>query len=420
MPSITSQDIQNSLKKTKQASRLLVNLSESKINQTLQLLATKILQNEDKILKANQLDLAKNDPTDVKYQRLLLNSKKIKDIASSILEVSKLPSPLNKILYQKKLANGLELKKITVPIGVLGIIYEARPNVTPDIFSLAFKAGNAVVLKGGSDSYNSHKIFFDLIQEVLIQQKINPEIVYLMPPEREFVKDLFTAHNLVDVVIPRGSKSLIDFTRANCQIPVIETGAGVCHIFLEQSSDLEIAKKVIKNSKTSRPFACNSLDCLLVQEERLVDLFEIVKDLAKDGVVIHTDIESYLVLENKYPEKLLKKSGDKMLGKEFLGLEMNIKTVSGFDQALDIIQTYSSGHSECILTQNQSLAQEFQKKVDAAAVYVNTSTAFTDGGQFGLGCEIGISTQKLHARGPMGLEEICSYKWLINSAGAIR
>lgn len=420
MPIPNSNQIQKNLQKTKAASRQLVNLSEVKINQTLELLATKILKNQEKILEANHLDLAKNDPSDVKYQRLLLNPKKIQDISDSILQVAKLKSPLNQILEQKKLKNGLEIKKVRVPIGVLGVIYEARPNVTPDVFSLCFKAGNAVVLKGGSDSYNSHKIFFDLIQETLIEQKINPDIVYLMPPEREFVQDLFTAHGLVDVVIPRGSKGLIDFTRSNCQIPVIETGAGVCHIFAEQSCDLELAKRVIKNSKTSRPFACNSLDCLLIQEANLENLFEMIKDLAEDKVVIHTDLESYLALENKYPAELLKKSGEKMLGKEFLGYEMNIKTVKDFQEALEIIQKYSSGHSEAILTKNQSLAQEFQKKVDAAAVYVNTSTAFTDGGQFGLGCEIGISTQKLHARGPMGLEEICSYKWLIESDGEVR
>jgi glutamate-5-semialdehyde dehydrogenase len=412
--------IQQNLEKTKAASRELVNLSEVKINQTLELLAKKILKNQNKILEANKLDLAKNDPADVKYQRLLLNSKKIQDISDSILQVANLASPLNQILDEKKLENGLHIKKIRVPIGVLGVIYEARPNVTPDVFSLCFKAGNAVVLKGGSDSYNSHKIFFDLIQETLSEQKIDPNIVYLMPPQREFVQDLFTAHGLVDVVIPRGSKSLIDFTRENCQIPVIETGAGVCHIFVEKSCDLEMAKKIIKNSKTSRPFACNSLDCLLIQEENLENLFEIVQDLAKENVIIHTDLESYLALENKYPENLLKKSGNKMLGKEFLGYEMNIKTVKNLKEALEVIQQYSSGHSEAILTQDQILAYEFQKKVDASAVYVNTSTSFTDGGQFGLGCEIGISTQKLHARGPMGLEEICSYKWLVQSNGAVR
>ena len=417
---MSSQEIQENFRKTKQASLELISLSNSKVDEVLIALSKKILNNTKKILQANQLDLDKAKVFDAKYERLKLNDKKILDISKTILEIAKLKTPINQVLEEKKLKNGLNLKKIRIPIGVLGIIYEARPNVTPDVFSLCFKTKNGVVLKGGSDSYHSHKIFFELIQQTLLEYKINPNIIFLMPPQREFVKDLFNATNYVDAIIPRGSQDLIEFTRENSKIPVIETGAGVCHIFVTQSADLEMAKKIIFNSKTSRPFACNALDCLLIEESRLDDLFEMTKDLIKKEVLIHCDIESYLALEGKYPEKLLKKSGNKMLGKEFLGYEMNIKNVANLSQALEIIQEYSSGHSEAILTKDDFMADEFLQKVDSAAVYHNTSIVFTDGGEFGLGCEIGISTQKLHARGPMGLAEICSYKWLIKSNGEIR
>ncbi len=415
-----STSVSENLQKTKQAARNLIKLSETKINEVLNNLADKIDNNINSILSSNKLDTDKADPNDPKYPRLQLNEKKVQAIATSIRDVAKLPSPLNRILLEKNLPNDLHLQKVTVPLGVLGVIYEARPNVTPDIFSLCFKSGNGCVLKGGSDAYNSHKVFFEIIQETLQKSQTNPDIIYLMPPEREFIKDLFTAHGLVDVVIPRGSQNLINFTRQNCEIPVIETGAGVCHTYWEASGKIEYAKQIIYNAKTSRPFACNALDTLIIDADNLNQLDQAVEKLIEDKIIIWADSDSYNSLENKYPAELLKKATEESFGTEFLGYQMSIKTVLGYDQATKEIQKFSSGHSEAIITENSDLAKDFQKIIDAASVYVNTSTAFTDGGQFGLGCEIGISTQKLHARGPMGLQELTSYKWLVDSQGQIR
>jgi len=412
-------NLQKQFQKTKQAGSKLQLLSEVEINLILEKLAQKILEKSDWILAENQKDLSLAETRDAKYERLKLDSNKVKNITESILNLLKLPNPIGQILDQKNPPNGLQIKKISVPLGVVGVIYEARPNVTPDVFSLCFKSGNGCVLKGGKDAYHSHLAFFKIIQEVLTENQIDPAVIFLMPPEREFVKDLFTAHGLVDVVIPRGSQNLINFTRQNCQIPVIETGAGVCHIFWEKTGKKDFAKKIIFNSKTSRPFACNALDTLVVEKTNLPFLAEVLKDLEKFKVQVLADKESFKFLKDEYffvKETLPSFS----YGTEFLDYKMSIKTVESFDEGLAFIQKYTSGHSESIISEDSVLAEKFLSQIDAAAVYQNTSLSFTDGGQFGLGCEIGISTQKLHARGPMGLEALTSFKWVVKSEGKIR
>jgi len=408
------------LQKTKSASYELQELLDSKINQVLLLLADKIEQNLEKILFANQKDVEKMQSSDPKLARLKLNKQKILEIAKGIRQVASLESPVDKLLEEKDLPNGLNLQKISVPLGVLGVIYEARPNVTPDVFALAFKSKNACVLKGGSESYNSHLIFYELIVQALLENQINPDIICLLPPNREVVKELFEARGLVDVIIPRGSQNLIKFVRENCRLPVIETGAGVCHIFWEKTGKIDWAIEIVFNAKTRNPAVCNSLDCLLIETKNLADLPKITQELADKKVQILADKESFEILQKNYPKELLSIAKEEDFGQEFLSLRLAIKTVKNIKEALDHIQTFGSNHSEGIITENQDLAEEFLQKVDAACVFVNTSIAFTDGGEFGMGCEIGISTQKLHARGPMGLKELTSYKWLVRSEGRVR
>jgi glutamate-5-semialdehyde dehydrogenase len=412
--------ILSQLQKTKRASYDLLPLSDSKINKILNLIANQIQKDLSKILKANQKDLEKANCNEPKFNRLKLTKEKIDEISQSLKNVAKLASPVSQILENKTLENGLNIQKISVPIGVIGVIYEARPNVTPDVFALAFKSKNACVLKGGSDSYNSHLVFYEIITKILKENNVNPSIICLLPPEREVLKELFFAHNLVDVIIPRGSQSLIEFVRQNCRIPVIETGAGVCHIFWEKTGKVNFAQKIILNSKTRNPAVCNSLDCLLIETQNLAKLQIITRDLANQNVEIFADQECFEELKNFYPAQLLFLAKQEDFGREFLSLKLAIKAVSNQEEALNHIWIYGSKHSECIITESKTLAEEFLQKIDAACVYVNSSTAFTDGGEFGMGCEIGISTQKLHARGPMGLKELTSYKWLITGKGQIR
>lgn len=402
------------------ASRKLNLISVDEINQVLLDVAQAAIDRTDFILEENSKDLKRMDPKDPKYDRLMLTADRIKGIAVDISNVAAMPSPLAKILGNTTRPNGMKITKISVPFGVIGIIYEARPNVTFDVFSLCMKSGNACVLKGGSDANDSNMAIVKVIREVLQKHGIDENTLSLLPVEREATAELLHAHGLVDLIIPRGSQSLINFVRENSSIPVIETGAGICHTYFDESGDAEKGAAVINNAKTRRPSVCNALDCLIINEKRLADLPRLTALLPESKVVIYADEKSYQALQSSYPAELLEHATDESFGTEFLSYKMAIKTVGDFDEALEYIATFSSKHSEAIIAEDAQVLDIFKKSVDAAAVYCNVSTAFTDGAQFGLGAEIGISTQKLHARGPMALEELTSYKWIVEGDGQVR
>ncbi len=404
-------------KTVKTSSRKLTAAAEGDLKRTLAALVEIALAEIPFILAENARDLALMDVNDPKYDRLKLTEDRIKGICAELTQVQNLPTPLGRILEEKHLPNGLFLQKITVPLGVLGIIYEARPNVTFDVFALALKSGNGLILKGGSDADHSNRAIISLIERALEQNGLPKDAFQLLPPDREATKALLEAVDFVDVIIPRGSQGLIDFVRQNAKVPVIETGAGIVHTFLDESADIQKAKAIIFNAKTRRPSVCNSLDCLILHENRLSDLPHLVEDLLQFGVNIYADEMSFAAMPRHH---LVEKAQKEHFGTEFLSLRMVVKTVANLDEALDHISTYSSKHSEAIISENQDNIDTFLRSVDAAAVYANASTAFTDGNQFGLGAEIGISTQKLHARGPMALNELTSYKWLIRGEGQVR
>ncbi len=408
------------LQQVKQASRELATIPDAKRDQVLIALADNLVAAAEQIIQANALDLAQMPEQDPRHDRLKLNAERIAGIANDLKRVAKLPPPLARVLHKKELDNGLSLKKVAVPLGVIGVIYESRPNVTIDVFSLCFKSGNACVLKGGKEAFHSNQILYSIIQRTLQDAKLPEQIVYLMPAEREAVKDLLDAVGLVDVCIPRGSQALIDFVRDNAKIPVIETGAGIVHTYFDASGDLDKGKNIILNAKTRRVSVCNALDSLVIHAKRLQDLPALTEELAKKQVIIYADPQSYTALQDHYPEDLLQQASDESFGKEFLDHKMTIKTADSIEDAVAHIMRYTSAHSEAIIAEDATAIDFFISHIDAAAVYVNASTAFTDGGEFGLGAEIGISTQKLHARGPMGLEELTSYKWIIQGQGQIR
>lgn len=387
---------------------------------TLIFLSELLRDNYQKIIQANEKDLsacARNDP---KYDRLKLDKERILSIAIDVAKIANLPFVVNQVLENKVLANGLELKKQRVPLGVVAAIYESRPNVTIDIFCLCFKAGNACILKGGKEAHHSNQILYNLITQSLDKFGLNQDLVYLMPPDRSAIYDLLNATDIINVCIPRGSKQLIDFVRQNAKVPVIETGAGVVHTYFDSSGDLALGKLIIHNAKTRRVSVCNALDTLIIHKERLAQLPDLVMQLKEQQVEIFADADSYAVLQRVYPANLLFRASAADFGLEFLGYKMSIKTVESFAQALLHIRKYSSQHSEAIIAEDQRTIENFFALVDAAVVYANASTAFTDGGEFGMTAEVGISTQKLHARGPMGLEALTSYKWLIYGTGQIR
>ncbi len=402
------------------ASRTLNLINDETINQVLLALADEAIAKTESILAENSKDLAAMDKTNPMYDRLLLSSERIAGIASDIRNVATLPSPLGKQLMATERPNGMIISKITVPFGVVGIIYEARPNVSFDVFSLCLKSGNACVLKGGTDAHNSNSAIVNVIQSVLEKFGLDKNIVTLLPAGREATADLMNAVGFVDVIIPRGGKGLIEFVRDNSRIPVIETGAGICHTYFDEFGDLEKGKEIVFNAKTRRVSVCNALDCLVIHEKRLSDLPVLCEKLATKNVIIYTDTQAFKVLKGHYPAKLLQKATTESYGIEFLDYKMSIKTVASIQDAVNHITTFSSKHSESIVSENVERIAYFEKTVDAACVYSNVSTAFTDGAQFGLGAEIGISTQKLHARGPMALEELCSYKWIIKGNGQVR
>ena len=403
-----------------EAGKSLNLLGEKEINAILESIAKETESKVDYILTENRKDLQRMEKENPKYDRLLLNEQRIKDIVKDIRNVASLPFPAGKTLMKKTLQNGLKLSKVTVPFGVIGIIYEARPNVSFDVFSLCLKSENACILKGGSDACFSNEAIINLIRNVLEQNGINPDVCTLLPNDRNATEELLNARDYVDLIIPRGGKDLINYVRENSRIPVIETGAGVCHTYFHKKGDKMKGKDIITNAKTRKVSVCNSLDCLIIDMERLCDLPFLCEDMKKKNVIIYADKQAYEVLLPHYPEGLLEKAEENAFGTEFLDYKMAVKTVSNLEEALAHIAKYSSKHSEAIISEDKEAIHIFQKMVDAACIYANASTAFTDGAQFGLGAEIGISTQKMHARGPMALEELCTYKWLIEGDGQVR
>lgn len=441
-------ELKETFQQVKKASKTLGLLTDEQRNEVLKAVADAIIAGTPALLAANAEDLAKMDKANPLYDRLQLTEQRLQDIASDMRHVSTLPSPLGRVLKDKTLENGLHLQRVAVPFGVIGMIYEARPNVTYDVFSLCFKSGNACVLKGGKDANASNSAGVELIHRVLITFGIDPNIVTLLPATHEATGEMLNAVGYIDLCIPRGGKKLINFVRDTAKVPVIETGAGVVHCYFDKDGDLEMGKRIITNAKCRRVSVCNALDSLLIHESRLNDLPALCEGLAEKRTKIHADAKAYEVLKGHYPNTLLYKAEESeakmkeaglltadckftdsteadanmksIWNTEWLSMQMGIKTVASEDEALDHIATYGSGHSESIVSNNEAAQKKFQALVDAACVYVNAPTSFTDGAQFGLGAEIGISTQKLGARGPMALEEITTYKWLITGNGQTR
>lgn len=407
-------------KKVIKASRALSVLDTDTINKVLLMVADATAANSKYIITENKKDLVLMDESDPGYDRLLLTAGRIERVASDIRNIVELPSPVGRILMENRRPNGLKISKISVPFGVIGVIYEARPNVTFDVFSLCLKSGNACILKGGSDAINSNTAIVELIKSVLEKNNIDQNVVTLLPAGRDETNQLLNAREYVDLIIPRGSRSLIDYVRGNASIPVIETGAGICHTYFDEFGDKKKGRIIINNAKTRRVSVCNALDCLIIHETRLADIDYLVGLCSDSNVLIYADEKAYRALTGKYPSHLLQKATGDSFGTEFLSYKMAIKTVDSFDEALFHINKNGSKHSEAIISENKNRIQLFNKLVDASSVYTNASTAFTDGSEFGLGAEIGISTQKLHARGPMALEALTTYKWIIEGNGHIR
>lgn len=403
-----------------EVSKSLNLLEETEINAILLAIAKETESKIHYILAENQKDLQRMEPSNPKYDRLLLNENRIKDIVKDIRNVASLPYPVGKTLMHKTLPNGLNISKITVPFGVIGIIFEARPNVCFDVFSLCLKSGNACILKGGSDARFSNEAITDIIRKVLDENGINPNICTLLPNGRAATGELLKARDYVDLIIPRGGKELIEYVRKSSHIPVIETGAGVCHTYFHKEGDTKKGRDIITNAKTRKVSVCNSLDCLIIDKDRLGDLPHLCEDLAKKDVIIYADNAAYEALFPNYPYDLLKRTDNNSFGTEFLDYKMAVKTVSNIEEAINHISIFSSKHSEAIISEDKEAIKLFERLVDAACIYANAPTSFTDGAQFGLGAEIGISTQKMHARGPMALEELCTYKWIIEGDGQIR
>ncbi|ASB48650.1 glutamate-5-semialdehyde dehydrogenase [Alkalitalea saponilacus] len=406
--------------KAREAALEMVRVSSDTNQKVLLDLADRAEAAIEDLLAANQKDLERMPVTDPRYDRLKLTEERIRAIAGDLRNVAGMNSPIGEVLEQREMPNGLKLRKMRVALGVVGVIYEARPNVTFDVFALCFRTGNVSVLKGGQDAWYSNQAVVSLIEASLKEFGVSTDVVQLLPPEREAATELMNAVGYVDVLIPRGSQGLIDSVRNNSKVPVIETGAGVVHTYFDETADLIKGKEVIFNAKTRRVSVCNALECLLVNQCRLEELGELVMPLAEKNVVIEADELSFKFLKGKYPVELLKPATEDSWGREHLDYKLSVKVVGGMDEALQHIARYSTKHSEAIITASEANKVRFFSEVDAAAVYANTSTAFTDGAQFGMGAEIGISTQKLHARGPMALPELTSYKWLIESDGLTR
>lgn len=404
--------------KTHKAATALQQPGDRQLKKLLTSLADEIVGNTKALIRENAKDLAKQDPDNPKNDRLLLNEQRIKNIAASIKKVASLPDPTGKILEERTLPNGLQLQKMSVALGVVGAIYESRPNVTFDIAALCLRSRNACVLKGSGDAENTNKLAVKIIKKILKDNDINPDVVTLLPSAREVVEEIFKATKYIDVLIPRGSDGLIQYVRKNSLVPVIETGAGVCHVYVEEHANLNKAINIVVNAKTSRPSVCNAADAILVDKKIAGDFLGKLKpEFEKFSVEVFADNNSYKLLKG-YSH--LNKATPEDFGREFLSMKCAVKVVSGIDEALDHIAEYSTRHSEAIVSENKKACERFIKEVDAAAVYTNASTRFTDGEEFGLGAEIGISTQKLHARGPFALEKLVTEKWIIKGNGQIR
>ena len=412
--------IEKLLRETAVAAKQLVALPDEQVVKILRQVADALDAHQAEVLAANAEDLQRMDPANPKYDRLKLTADRVAAIANDMRNVASLPSPLGRVLQETVRPNGMVIKKISVPFGVIGVIYEARPNVTFDVFSLCFRSGNACVLKGGSDADSSNRALVKIIRSVLMEQGIDPAVCTLLPPEREATEELLNAVGWVDLIIPRGSGALIRFVRDHARVPVIETGAGICHTYFDQAGDVEKGRAIVNNAKTRRVSVCNALDCLIVHRARLADLPALCERLADHKVRIYADEEAFASLAGHYPMGLLEHATAESYGTEFLDYKMSIRTVDSLEEALAHIARYSSKHSESIVSEDANAIRQFQRCVDAACVYANVSTAFTDGAQFGFGAEIGISTQKLHARGPMALPELTTYKYIIEGSGQIR
>ena len=408
------------LREVKDAAREVARLTPSKKESILISLANELAANEDKILIENQKDLDRMADDNPKKDRLRLTPERIQGLCQSLRDVALLPDPTGQLLTEKTLENGLKVQKVAVPLGVVGVIYESRPNVTVDVAALGIRSGNGIVLRGGTDALESNAVLVTLIRKTLKKHGVDDRAIQLLPPGREFVGELLTADTLVDIIIPRGSQALIDFVRANSTVPTIETGAGVCHTYITSSADLKKAAEIVINAKTSRPSVCNALDTVLVEESVAEDFLPLLKEgLSQFHVEVFADAQSYRIFEEmSYP--YLEPATEKSFGKEYLDFKCSVKVVPNEAEALDHIRTYSSRHSEAIVSEDAEQCERFLQEVDAAAVYANASTRFTDGGVFGLGAEIGISTQKLHARGPFALEKLVTEKWVIRGEGQIR
>lgn len=406
--------------RVKSASRSLNALPDGENRSVLMKLADAVDASHEMLLEANSKDVSRMDVNNPLYDRLLLTDDRLDSIAMDIRNVASLPSPVGEVIEERILPNGLNIRRVRVPFGVIGVIYEARPNVTFDVFSLCFRSRNACVLKGGADAANSNEAIMSLIHGVLEDCGINCDVVALLPSTHDATAALLNAVGKVDVCIPRGGRRLIDFVRDNARIPVIETGAGVVSTYFDREADTKMGADIITNAKTRRVSVCNALDTLIIHRDRLGDLPQLCCRLAENSVEIHADEEAYVALEGRYPVELLVHADSSTYMTEWMDYKMGIRTVGSIEEAVDHIARYGSGHSECIVTSDNAAAEYFQREVDAACVYVNASTGFTDGAQFGLGAEIGISTQKLGPRGPMGLREICTYRYLINGSGQTR
>lgn len=412
--------IKQQLQKVKAESPNVELLTATQRQEVLMDLAQLLRASAAEITAANKKDAQQMDKEDPKYDRLLLSEQAINAIADDVERVAGFNDCLGQVLEERTRPNGLKIQKIAVPLGVVGVIYESRPNVTIDVFSLCFKAGNACILKGGKEAIHTNQLLVALIHQVLKQHQISSDAVYLLPADRDATETLLAAVQWVDVCIPRGSQALIDFVRTHAKIPVIETGAGIVHTYFDCSGVVEQGRLIINNAKTRRVSVCNALDTLIIHQQALVELNQLVELLAAKNVILYADEPSYQQLQSSYPKELLHQAQAKDYGIEFLSYQMSIKTVGSVAEAVAHIKQHSSHHSEAIIAEDRQTIDYFVRHVDAAAVYVNASTAFTDGGQFGMGAEIGISTQKLHARGPMGLEALLSYKWVVYGAGQIR
>ncbi len=407
-------------KAVKDASRKIALLPDERRSRILYKVAEAIIAQTPRLLDANRKDLEAMDSGNPLYDRLLLNDERLQGIAADMRNVAGLPSPLGKVTKAATLPNGLRLHRLSVPFGVIGMIYEARPNVTFDVFSLCMKSGNACILKGGKDADNSNREAVALIREVLGEEGIDVNAVALLPATHEATAELLDAVGYVDLCIPRGGRKLIDFVRNTARVPVVETGAGVVNAYFDKDGDTAKGTRIVCNAKTRRVSVCNALDCLLVHKSRLADLHDLVKPMEEKNVKVYADADAYASLDGKYRNGLLSHASDDDFGTEFMDYKLAVRSVESVSEAISHIARYGSGHSECIITENEAVARRFQQEVDAACVYWNAPTSFTDGAQFGLGAEIGISTQKLGPRGPMALEEITTYKWIVEGDGQIR